>query len=95
MTQKHDFEAALREFERWHERIYGAYNEHLNDDNYLSIIFALKLAQKVTGEPSEGMLLYAYKETQRNLRSSALDKIRASHKAMVNQAIKEIESEGH
>lgn len=86
MTQKHDFEAALTDLAenvfngKDHEEYAKAY---WLDDHWDAVVLALKLAQKVTGEPSEEMLYEAaYLECDEN-----------KFVEMVNQAIKEIESE--
>lgn len=98
MTQKHDFEAALDEFEFLHGRVRKLYGEHLYDNNHLAILFALKLAQKVTGEPKTSMV-HAAIEASKSFSDSEEDAqailfgASITFKAMVNQAIKEIESE--
>lgn len=85
MPLKHDFEGAI-----------GKIKEHgetaclFELESTPTILFALKLAQKVTGEPSEGMSNAAIMDHAKN---KLTHKYSDTFKAMVNQAIKEIESD--
>lgn len=83
MTNKHDYEAALDEF--------------LNGDGYTSeetneaILHALRLAKKVTGEPSEGMIEEGDKHTSKAWAKGYEADCEAIYAAMISQAQKEIE----
>ena len=55
MTEKYDYSVPLNEMPMRH-MIHSYDVKSWLEDNYDTIVHALKLAEKVTGEPSEGVL---------------------------------------
>jgi hypothetical protein len=80
---KYDYKAALENFEG-----YAPYYD-LYDSTEKAIIHALKLAEKVTGEPTEGMV----KAACNHFRATADARFEEAYKVMTHQAKKEIEDE--
>lgn len=87
MTPKHDYAAALEAFEifnddtRSKEIRMNAVSFHAS-----TILHALKLAEKVTGEPSAGMI-----DSAKHLHPIGAWIVGKIFKAMIEQAEKEIE----
>ena len=74
----HDYKAALKMIED-----FGATT---TNEQYRAVIHALKLADKVTGEPSEGMLNSDFQELEMDDYCAGI-----VFKAMIAQAQREIE----
>jgi hypothetical protein len=106
MTQEHDYKAALEKFmmlrafepqandeEKWNALMAGYYTWIINNEE--TILHALKLTDKVTGEPSEEMCKEGDKTLGCNLPCTVADieDNRKAFKAMIAQARKEIEDE--
>jgi len=98
MTQEHDYKDALEKLmmlrafepqandeEKWNALIAGYYTWIINNEE--TILHAFKLADKVTGEVSEGMLKKGYEPFTCMIEPY----IGRAFKAMIAQAQKEIE----
>jgi len=91
MTTKHDYKSALEWFE-WHVTSNGYRNTMYEN----TIKYALRLAEKLTGEPSEGMVDEGMAENIDYNSGTEFSPINSEEAAgvftaMVNRALQEIE----